>query len=1101
MQVKVTAVCGIYGAVLALAAGMVFSVPALAVTLGPAWEISSVAQPANFSTEDNVKCAGGKICDRYVVTLTNVGSGPVEGGPPNVPIVITDILPGDLRPVELRGENLERRLPKFGCQTATTCTYEGAVQPGGTLVLFLELEVKEKFEQGEVVNAVKVTGGGAAPVSTSEPLTMPNTIEGLPSEFGFEGLGFVAHDVNGILDTQAADHPFGVTTTVNLKTIVKTQPDGSTYRYSSAEPAKDIVTYLPLGLVGDPAAAAQCTLTQLLGNGNSTATECPPASRVGTIVMLEENIVIGSVVPEGGSATAIYNMVPEAGYPAEFAFKALGKAVPIYASLVHAGLGYVLRVGTPGIPTTIGIEGLAITFFGDPQAMDGDSNSPQPFFTNPGDCSPGQLHTKVEGDSWANPGEWTFTESVAYPEITGCDLLRFEPMIEMRPEVTEAEEPSGYEIKIKVPQTPGQFPALATPDLKNVMMTLPAGLAVAPGGAYGLVSCEATGLHGIDMPSGEHHPSEVGEGEAIGPDGMSHLVPGHCPQSSQIGTVQITTPVLDSPLEGHLYLAQPQCGGQGQSACTAADAADGQLFGLYLEVAGDGVVVKLAGSVSANPTTGQLTATFLENPQLPVSEVALNIEGGGRGTLANPRQCGAASASGDLAPWSSPITPDAAPSSPPFSVDWDGNGGLCPATLPFAPSLAAGSTNRKPDGFTSFSLTVDRGDRQQDLARLQVKMPEGLLGMLPKVSLCGEPQAERGLCGEASRIGTTSVEVGPGPEPLGVKGTVYLTGPYKGSPFGLSIVVPAVAGPFNLGNVVVRTRIDIDPETGAITVTSDPLPQILDGVPLRIQTLNVAVEHEEFIFNPTSCAAKQVTAVLEAEQGASANLGVPFAVEDCKNLPFKPTFTVTTRAKTSKKEGASLSVKVTSATGEANIAKVSVSLPKALPSRLTTIQHACPVAVFESNPATCDPRSLVGMVKARTPVLSVALSGPVYLVSHGGAAFPDVVMVLEGDGVRIDLIGSIDIKGSITSSTLASVPDAPISSFELSLPEGSHSALTATLPAKAKGSLCGTSLVMPTTLVGQNGAQIKQNTKIAVTGCLRAHAARKTKSKQVVKKK
>ncbi|HEY7952847.1 MAG TPA: hypothetical protein VID70_07645, partial [Solirubrobacteraceae bacterium] len=334
--------------------------------------------------------------------------------------------------------------------------------------------------------------------------------------------------------------------------------------------------------------------------------------------------------------------------------------------------------------------------------------------------------------------------------------------------------------------------------------------------------------------------------------------------------------------------------------------------------------------------------------------------------------------------------------------------------------------------------------------------------------------------------------------PLWVQGRVYLTGPYGGAPFGLSIVVPAIAGPFNLGNVVVRSRINADPHTSQVTITSDPLPQMLDGVPLRIQKLNVAVNRPGgFTFNPTNCAQKQITATVEATQGASASLTAPFVAGGCKNLPFAPKFTVSTQRQSSKKLGASLDVKVTSAgLGQANIAAAVATLPKQLPARLTTLQQACPEATFAANPATCPAGSDVGFAKAITPILSGPLRGPAYLVSHGGAAFPDLVVILEGQGVRLDLIGNTGIKKGITTSSFNAVPDAPISSFELKLPEGPHSALTSTLPAAAKGSLCGTKLLMPTTLTGQNYAVVKQNTKITVSGCpkVRVHKAQRPRA-------
>ncbi|HEY7829087.1 MAG TPA: hypothetical protein VIC06_00800 [Solirubrobacteraceae bacterium] len=1071
-------------------AGAVSPFTASAVSPAPRWVISSVAQPTNFSTSDTALCSRSEffLCDQYVVTLTNVGDGSTTG-----PVVIADTLPAGLKAVGMGGYNMEENLeleshgPHMTCSLhVTTCTYVGQADPGTTLVVYLEVEVTSA--NGIVTNTARVSGGGAPQVTTSEPLTSPNTVDLLPAPFDISDFGFEAHDAYGLSDPEAGGHPYGVTSTVNFNTAITAEPSG-TLVPGSVEPPKNLAVYPPLGFLGDPTAAAQCTGTELGGGGNVNS-ECPPTSRVGTFIFFEENVVSGTVAPAnvGGAESAVYNMVPQHGYPAQFGFKVSGISVPLYVSLVHTPSGYGLRVATPGLPTTLHVEGAALTFFGDPKAADGEPNVSRAFFTNPDNCSAGPLTAKVQADSWVHPGQWVTGESVAYPQMAGCNLLQFEPMVEMQPEVTQAEAPSGYEIKLKVPQNPERFPVLATPQLKDVTMTLPEGMAISPGGGDGLAGCEASGPHGIDMPTGGSNPFDVGagapgeRGEELGQEGMTQLVAGHCPAASQVGTVQIVTPVLKKPLMGHLYIAQPKCGGAGQPVCTAADATNGNLFGLYLEAGSEeaAAVVKLAGSVSIDPATGRVTAKFKENPQLPVSEVDIQLNGGARAPLANPRQCGAASAEADLSPWSSPVTPDALVKSPSFGVDWDGNGAPCPAT-PFTPSLSAGPTRVAAGHFSPFTLTLNRGDRQQDLSRLQVRMPPGLLGMLSKVPLCDEPAAALGECGEASNIGSVNVAAGSGSHPLWVTGKVFLTGPYGGAPFGLSVVVPAVAGPFNLGNVIVRSRIDIDPTTSAVIITSDPLPQSRDGIPLRIQTLNVAVTRNEFTFNPTHCSGLQVSATAESAQGAQASLSSPVSVEGCSGLPFTPGFKVSTGAATSKALGASLDVKVTSAAGQANIAGVAVKLPKQLPARLSTLQHACLAEVFASNPALCDPKSLVGVVQASTPVLPVKLSGPAYLVSHGGAAFPDLVVVLQGDGVRINLTGNTNITKGITSSTFASVPDAPIESFELQLPRGPHSALTSNVKA-----LCGQKLAMPITITGQNGAQIKQTTKIAVTGCPKA---------------
>ncbi len=298
-----------------------------------------------------------------------------------------------------------------------------------------------------------------------------------------------------------------------------------------------------------------------------------------------------------------------------------------------------------------------------------------------------------------------------------------------------------------------------------------------------------------------------------------------------------------------------------------------------------------------------------------------------------------------------------------------------------------------------------------------------------------------------------------------------------------------------------RAAIHVDPSTTALTIVSDPLPQIVGGIPLRIQTVNVTINREGFMFNPTNCATQQITGTITAAQGASAGVSSPFTASGCKTLAFHPVFSVSTQAKTSKKSGASLTVKGAFQAGNANVHSVAVTLPKQLPARLTTIQQACPEAVFAANPASCPTGSDIGTATASTPILANPVMGPAYLVSHGGAAFPNVVAILQGEGVTVDLTGSIDIKKGVTSSTFASVPDAPISSFTLTLPEGPHSGLAAVVPAKAKGSLCGQNLTMPFTITGQNGAQLTQNVKIQVTGCPKTKPKTKKKPRKHSKRK
>ena len=359
--------------------------------------------------------------------------------------------------------------------------------------------------------------------------------------------------------------------------------------------------------------------------------------------------------------------------------------------------------------------------------------------------------------------------------------------------------------------------------------------------------------------------------------------------------------------------------------------------------------------------------------------------------------------------------------------------------------------------------------------------------MLTGVTLCPEAQANAGTCPANSLIGHSTVSVGLGSDPFTVTGgQVFLTESYKGAPFGLSILTPAIAGPFNLGYVNVRAKIEVDPHTAALTVSTDEsgpyaIPRILDGIPLQIKHVNVAIDRPGFTFNPTSCAPTAITGTIKSAEGATATVSSPFQAASCQNLKFAPKFAVSTSGKTSKARGASLSVKLTYPRGPlgtyANVAKVKVSLPKQLPSRLTTLQKACTSSVFEANPANCPKESIVGQAKVLTPLLPVPLTGPAYFVSHAAEAFPDLTIVLKGYGITVDLVGNTQIKKGVTMNTFKATPDVPFSSFELNLPQGKFSALT------ANADLCKSKLLMPTEFQAQNGAEMRQETKITVSGC------------------
>jgi hypothetical protein len=453
--------------------------------------------------------------------------------------------------------------------------------------------------------------------------------------------------------------------------------------------------------------------------------------------------------------------------------------------------------------------------------------------------------------------------------------------------------------------------------------------------------------------------------------------------------------------------------------------------------------------------------------------------------------------------------------------------------LPFSPSLSSGTTNINAGSFTPLSTTLSRSDGQQAISAVTLHYPPGVSGLLSGVKLCEEAEANAGTCGRESLIGETIVSVGVGGDPFSVRGgKVYITEKYDGAPFGLSIVNPASAGPFVLQEgrpVVVRAKVEVDPVTASLTVTTDPsgsahaIPPIIEGIPLQIQHVNVLVDRPGFTFNPTNCSAMKITGAISSTEDATVPVSVPFQVANCAVLQFKPTFKVSTSGKTSRQAGASLHVSLTYPKAlfgtQANIGSVKVDLPKQLPSRLSTLQKACTEHQFAANPAGCPAASIVGHAKAITPLIPVPLEGPAYFVSHGGAQFPELIIVLQGYGVTIDLHGEtfIDEHTGVTSSTFHTIPDQPVGSFELTLPEGPNSALAAntnlcsltrtvlvnkrvqvktragakTITRKVKKQIA-TALTMPTAFVGQNGATVKQNTQIEVTGC--AKAAKKAKT-------
>jgi hypothetical protein len=886
--------------------------------------------------------------------------------------------------------------------------------------------------------------------------------------FGIESVEVRAEEENGAPTTQAGSHPYALTVkfALNRKPLSQAQKeaglgDAGPFGQEIAEgDPKDVETTLPAGVAVNLLAVAQCSEQDLAKQA------CTASSQVGDIAV-DSPFALVSLAGE----IPVFNIAPSSPKVAGalgFTFAGVGFIAHVIGS-AHAGGDYGISALAPGLPQGLDTDGLTLTLWGDPSAashchqqfIGGPCVSvppgEQPFLTLPTSC-PSELTPSVReelslsarADSWQEPGVWTPTIlSTPLAAMTGCQKLSFTPSVEVRPETTVAETPTGVSIALKIPQVEA-LGSLAEANLREAVVTLPANLVVSPSAVSGLAGCSEAQI------------------------GLSSAAPAACPEASKVGTVQARTPLLDHPVSGSVYVAQQGNAGPAQGANPF-----GSLLALYIVVEGSGVQIKAAGEVSLNQITGQLTTRFQNLPQLPYSEMTLNLFGGPRASLV-PDACGLYTTSALLTPWSAPesdpsIASAEAQSS--FTVDSGCNTGV------FAPAFTAGTTSNQAGGYSPFVTTFTRQDSEQGFASVQEHIPTGLLGSIAHVPLCGEPQAQEGTCGAESQIGTISVVVGPGTDPFEVPpGRIYLTGPYDRAPFGLSVVVPARGGPFDLGNVIVRAALQINPQTSAVTVATGPLPLMLQGVPALARSVTVEINRPEFIFNPTSCNPNTISATMDGSAGSIASASVRFQATDCAALQFKPRFSASTSGHTSRVDGASLEAKLVyppaPAGTQANIAKVKVELPKQLPARLTTLQKACLARTFEANPASCPPASVVATAGATTPLLPVGLSGPAYFVSYGGAKFPELIVVLQGDGVTVYLHGETFIsKSGITSSTFPAVPDVPVGSFQLRFPQGPDSALA------ANGDLCTSKLTMPTEFVAQNGARLKQATKIAVSGC------------------
>jgi hypothetical protein len=1079
------------------------------------WSVSSSAAPTNLPPAGE-----GQI----EATAADLGTEEAKASKEH-PIVLTDTVPiglevvaggvkGYSRNPDGRGEvSVGGRGPEaeLTCTEPTaqvvSCSLDHSLQPYEGLEMVIPVKVGSPSGT-KLSNEVTVSGSEPGVPSASHTDTL--TVQSGGTQFGAEKYELTPENENGTIDTQAGSHPFQLTTTLNFNEILERQQHPPE-REEEAAPqlARNLHFDLPPGLLGNVTVVPQCSVADFDTINSGDSNRCPADTAIGAArVTLNEPDIYNGVVTE---TVPVFNLTPEKGEPARFGLEVV-KVPVVFNTAVLTGSNYGVEVSVDNATEFATILKTQVTFWGTPSAEAHDHSrgwecvagghwvagfnkpcveaeeepTPKPFLTLPTSCASAPSST-VTGDSWA--GSTLAAEYVFPSSLTGCTLLGFTPAMSVATDTHAASSPTGLAVNIKVPQgSTLSAKGLAEADVKDTTLVLPEGVQASPGAADGLLKC-STGQVGFD-------PFSEGLEEAL------QLQNDHfsgektsCPEASKIGTVEIKTPLLENPLTGGVYLA---------SQDTEPFKSPLVLY-LLAEDPVTGVRVKLAGEVQINQSTGQLTSVFRNAPPLPFEELTLKLFGGPRASQSTPPECGNYATQATFSPSNGGATASASSG---FSITEGAEGG-CPSNpQPFAPALSSGPTTAQAGVFTDFSLTINHPDSDQALNGLTVHLPPGAAAELANVTPCAEPASpsQEWSCGPESLLGTATTSSGLGSDPYSLTGQVYLTAGYDGAPFGLLVATRAKAGPFDLGMVYVRSRINVDPNTAAVTITTDAgphgdgFPTMLKGVPVQLKAINVLINREHFEFNPTNCSAPTVSATISGAQGATSTASSSYALENCANLPFAPKLTATAGGQASKANGASLNVKVEAAgLGQANIAKVDLTLPVALPSRLSTIQKACVLAVFEANPAACDEGSVIGKATIRTPVLKSPLTGPAYLVSHGGAAFPDVEFVLQGEGILLILDGKTDIKKGITYSRFESTPDAPFTSFITELPTGPHSALTAYVPESKHYSLCGANLVMPTVITAQNGAVKEQTTPILATGCKGVAAYKITRAQKLAK--
>ena len=842
-------------------------------------------------------------------------------------------------------------------------------------------------------------------------------------------------------DPQAGAHPSRQQVKFDFNTMKSHEyPNGEYYPGSGPYDDTDgqlktVVTELPPGLIGNPQAVPTCSGRDFPPAAAIGPSRCPTDSQVGVVV---NQLQAFSGQLSGPFQQPLYNLTPPKGVLARLGFV---QSYPLVIDLtVRSGGDYGLTATLRNVSQAVNIFGTSVTIWGVPADTSHDAQryrpdaffagtengeplhsgaDRSPFLSNPTRCGvelPSFLHVA----SWADPDNFLPYTS-APMHFTGCSQVDFNPSIELHPTTTVADAPTGLDFDLHIPQNLDPD-GLTTAHLRDAVVKLPEGMTINPPSAEVLDSCSL---------------DQVGMSAA----GVANSNPVACPDASILGKATVITPSLKEPVPGTVYLARQ------------SENPFGSIFAMYLVLddPDHGLLIKLPGRIDPDPKTGQLTVSFRENPQLPTEDIKMSLFGGPHASLKTPEGCGKQITTASLTPWTAPEAQTAQRQSA-FDLTNGPDGGACRGTGAKAPkqvSFVAGNTGSKAKAFSPFTFKVSRPDGSQQIKVIDTTLPKGLIGKLAGISYCndnalaaaagksGRSEQSSPSCPASSRVGGVEVGGGAGATPLYVAGNAYLAGPYKGAPLSLAVITPAVAGPFDLGTVVVRNALFIDPETAQVRAVSDPLPTILKGVPLNLRSVTLTMDRPGFTLNPTNCSPSSVTGSAATIFDQTTPLSSPFQVDECGGLKFRPKLALGLKGGTARGDYPALTAILNARPGDANIAGTSVAMPHSEFLAQNHIRTICTRVQFAAD--ACPAGSIYGSARAITPLLDKPLEGPVYLRSSSNP-LPDLVAALHGQ-IDVDLVGRIDSKNGGIRTTFDAVPDAPVTKFVLSMKGGNKGLL------------------------------------------------------------